>query len=48
MKRYRSTGYKIIYEIVEGDKFIKEVLNGGYNVHPVPLPYSDINENNIK
>ena len=22
----------------EGDKLMKEVLNGGYNVHPVPPP----------
>ena len=24
----------------EGDKLMKEVLNGGYNVHPVPPPKS--------
>jgi len=22
--------------VLEGDKLMKEVLNGGYNVHPVP------------
>ena len=26
---------KIIKDVLEGDKLIKEVLNGGYNVHPV-------------
>jgi hypothetical protein len=24
--------------VLEGDKLMKEVLNGGYNVHPVPPP----------
>ena len=28
----------------EGDKLMKEVLNGGYNVHPVPPPNSEIKE----
>jgi hypothetical protein len=32
----------IMKAILEGDKLIKEVLNGGYNVHPVPPPNSDI------
>ena len=32
----------IMRAILEGDKLIKEVLNGGYNVHPVPPPNSDI------
>jgi len=35
---------KIRHAVLEGDKLIKEVLNGGYNVHPVPPPNSDINE----
>ena len=30
--------------VLEGDKLMKEVLNGGYNVHPVPPPNSDIKE----
>jgi len=34
----------IIFPILDGDKLIKEVLNGGYNVHPVPPPNSDIKE----
>ena len=35
---------KIRVEVLEGDKLIKEVLNGGYNVHPVPPPNSEIKE----
>jgi hypothetical protein len=35
---------KIIKDILEGDKDIKEVLNGGYNVHPVPPPNSETRE----
>ena len=35
---------KIRSDVVEGDKLMKEVLNGGYNVHPVPLPNSEIKE----
>ena len=31
---------KIIKAVLEGDKLIKEVLKGGYNVHPVPPPNS--------
>ena len=31
---------KIINAVLEGDKLIKEVLKGGYNVHPVPPPNS--------
>ena len=30
--------------MVEGDKLMKEVLNGGYNVHPVHPPNSEIKE----
>jgi len=30
--------------VLEGDKLIKEVLKGGYNVHPVPPPNSEIKE----
>ncbi len=26
---------KIRFPVLEGDKLMKEVLNGGYNVHPV-------------
>ena len=26
---------KIRFPVLEGDKLINEVLNGGYNVHPV-------------
>ena len=29
---------------IEGDKDMKEVDNGGYNVHPVPPPNSEIKE----
>ena len=32
----------------EGDKLMKEVLNGGYNVHPVPPPNSEIKERIMK
>ena len=35
---------KIIFPVLEGDKVIKEVDNGGYNVHPVPPPNSEIKE----
>jgi hypothetical protein len=35
---------KIRFPVLEGDKLMKEVLNGGYNVHPVPAPNSEINE----
>jgi len=35
---------KIRFPVLEGDKFMKEVLIGGYNVHPVPPPNSEINE----
>jgi len=28
--------------VLEGDKDMKEVDNGGYNVHPVPPPNSEI------
>ena len=35
---------KIRFPVLEGDKLMKEVLNGGYNVHPVPPPNSDIKE----
>ena len=31
---------KTITAVLEGDKLMKEVLNGGYNVHPVPPPNS--------
>ena len=29
---------KTMEAVLEGDKLMKEVLNGGYNVHPVPPP----------
>ncbi len=35
---------KIKKAVLEGDKLIKEVLNGGYNVHPVPPPNSEMKE----
>jgi len=35
---------KIRFPVLEGDKLINEVLNGGYNVHPVPPPNSEIKE----
>ena len=39
---------KIRFPVLEGDKLMKEVLNGGYNVHPVPPPNSEIKERIIK
>ena len=33
---------KTMEAVLEGDKLMKEVLNGGYNVHPVPPPNSEI------
>ena len=39
---------KTMKAILEGDKLMKEVLNGGYNVHPVPPPNSEIIEIRIK
>ncbi len=35
---------KIRFPVLEGDKVMKEVDNGGYNVHPVPPPNSEIKE----
>ena len=35
---------KINERVLEGDKDMKEVDNGGYNVHPVPPPNSEIKE----
>ena len=35
---------KIRFPVLEGDIFMKEVLNGGYNVHPVPPPNSEMKE----
>merc|ERR1711937_616516 len=35
---------KTMKAVLEGDKPMKEVLNGGYNVHPVPPPNSEIKE----
>ena len=35
---------KMIKAVFEGDKLIMEVLKGGYNVHPVPPPNSEIKE----
>ena len=32
------------FPVLEGDKLMKEVLNGGYNVHPVPPQNSEIKE----
>ena len=39
-----SNNPNIRFPVEEGDKLIKEVLKGGYNVHPVPPPKSDIKE----
>ena len=39
---------KIRFPVLEGDKLMKEVLNGGYNVHPVPLPNSEIKERTMR
>ena len=36
------------FPVLEGDKLMKEVLNGGYNVHPVPPPNSEIKERIMK
>jgi hypothetical protein len=36
------------FATLEGDKLMKEVLNGGYNVHPVPPPNSEIKEKIMK
>jgi len=41
---WRSYLFMILWAVVEGDKLMKEVLNGGYNVHPVPPPNSEIKE----
>ena len=35
---------KIRFPVLEGDKLINEVLKGGYNVHPVPPPNSEIKD----
>ena len=32
------------FPVLEGDKVKKEVDNGGYNVHPVPPPNSEVKE----
>ena len=39
---------KIRFPVLEGDKLMKEVLNGGYNVHPVPPPNSENKERIMK
>ena len=39
---------KIRKAVLEGDKLMKEVLNGGYNVHPVPPPNSETKERFMK
>ena len=39
---------KMRFPVLEGDKLMKEVLNGGYNVHPVPPPNSEIKERTDK
>jgi hypothetical protein len=39
---------KIINAMEDGAKLMKEVLNGGYSVHPVPPPNSDIIESIIR
>ena len=35
---------KIRFPVLEGERIMKEVLNGGYNVHPVPAPISEIKD----
>ena len=35
---------KIRVPVLEGDKLEKLVLNGGYDVHPVPPPNSEIKD----
>ena len=35
---------KIRKAVLEGEKLMKEVLNGGYNVHPDPPPETEIKE----
>jgi hypothetical protein len=37
----------IILPVLAGDTLIKEVLKGGYNVHPVPPPKSQMTERTI-
>ena len=37
-KLYRVRSIPILVNV------IKDVLNGGYNVQPIPFPYSQINE----
>ena len=44
MKEQEINNPKIRFPVLEGDKLMKEVLNGGYNVHPVPPPNSEIKE----
>ena len=39
---------KTMKAVLEGDKLMKEVLNGGYKVHPVPPPNSEIKERMTK
>ena len=39
---------KIREIVLEGDKDMKEVDKGGYNVHPVPPPNSEIKERIIR
>ena len=36
---------KIRFPVLEGDKLMKEVLNGGYNVHPVQTYNTKAQEN---
>ena len=40
-KLYRIRSIPILVNV------IKDVLNGGYNVQPIPLPYSQISDNII-
>tara|TARA_B100000780_G_C20847549_1_gene336824 strand:+ start:93 stop:350 length:258 start_codon:yes stop_codon:yes gene_type:complete len=40
-KLYRIRSIPILVNV------IKDVLNGGYNVQPIPLPYSQIIDNSI-
>ena len=39
---------KTMKAVLEGDKLMKDVLNGGYNVHPVPPTNSEMKERIMK
>ena len=39
---------KTMEAVLEGDKLMKEVLNGGYNVHPVPPLVQPVSKGKIQ